>query len=288
MKEEVYALVRLGSRSSRSLQFKLGLAFLILAIPCPEAFAQQEEFDSYKVRISAFWFHSDPTGNFQSAGQQGAGLIDIDRDLNFSTFDTFAGKGDWRFTRKNHLYVGATPFSRSNRKVLDRTIVFQGQTFDAGLVTDDEMRANLYVVGYQYDIIRRRRGHLGLAVQFNLYDTEAKISATAQVNGGVQQAARSASGSALAPIPVAGPEFRVYLTNSPRLFVEGNVYGMYFFGYGNYVSSAATLGLTLSKHISVNAGYQLGSRLVLKSSATDRIGLRLTQVGSIAGLEFSF
>ena len=68
----------------------------------------------------------------------------------------------------------------------------------------------------------------------------------------------SAKGSLLAPIPVAGPDYRIYLTDSPRVFLEGNVYGMYFFGYGNFVSTTDVLGLTLNKHISLNAGYQLG------------------------------
>jgi hypothetical protein len=89
--------------------------------------------------------------------------------------------------------------------------------------------------------------------------------------------------------PGAGPEFRLYLTNSPKLFVEGNVYGMYFGGYGNFVSTADTVGWTLTKHLSINAGYQLGSRLVVTNNASsDRIGLRLTQKGALAGVEFSF
>ena len=93
----------------------------------------------------------------------------------------------------------------------------------------------------------------------------------------------------MAPIPVAGPEFRLYLTNSPKLFVEGNVYGMYFGGYGNFVSTSDTLGLTVAKHLSINAGYQLGSRLVVNnSSSANRIGVRLTRHGAIAGLELSF
>jgi hypothetical protein len=78
-------------------------------------------------------------------------------------------------------------------------------------------------------------------------------------------------------------------TNSPRLFVEGNVYGMYFGGYGNFVSTSDTIGLTLTRHLSINAGYQLGSRLVVNNkSSSARIGLRLTQKGALAGLEFSF
>jgi hypothetical protein len=274
---------------SRRLQLQLGLALFAIGVATPQIRAQDQDFDSYKLRIAGFWFRSNPSGNIQSAGQQGFGLVDIDKDIGFDSFDTFAGKVDWKFTRKNHLYFVVIPLRQSRQTVLNRTVVFQGQTFDVGLVTQTDLRNDLYAPGYQYDIIRRRRGHLGIAFQVNIFDTEAKISAAAQVtSNGVQQAARSASGSLLAPIPVAGPQFRVYLTNSPRLFLEGNVLGMYFFGYGSFVSSAGTLGWTLTKHLSLNAGYQLGSRLVVKSNSTDRIGLRLTQKGSIVGLEFSF
>jgi hypothetical protein len=93
----------------------------------------------------------------------------------------------------------------------------------------------------------------------------------------------------LAPIPVAGPQARFYLTNSPRVYVEGNLYGMYFFGYGNFVSTSDDLGVNLTKHLSVNAGYQLGSRLnVNVDGKKDRLGLSLTQKGPIVGAEVSF
>ena len=67
---------------------------------------------------------------------------------------------------------------------------------------------------------------------------------------------------------MAGPQFRFYLTNFPRLFVEGNLFGVYLFGYGNFLSTADTVGLTINKHLSVNAGYQLGSRLVVTNNAS--------------------
>lgn len=175
------------------------------------------------------------------------------------------------------------------RRYLTAPSYFQGKTFEVGLTTHSSLDSPLYGFGYQYDIIRRKRGHLGLAFQLNLFDTKASISAAAQTSGGVPHPAVSASNSLLAPIPVAGPEFRLYLTNSPRLFVEGNVYGMYFFGYGNYVSAAGSVGVTVAKHLSLNAGYQLGTRLVVNNdSSNDRIGLRMTQKGPIAGVQLSF
>jgi hypothetical protein len=65
-------------------------------------------------------------------------------------------------------------------------------------------------------------------VQVDLFNAKASLFAGAQVsNDGLKHAAVSAQNSLLAPIPVAGPEFRFYITNSPRLFVEGQVFGMF-------------------------------------------------------------
>ena len=71
--------------------------------------------------------------------------------------------------------------------------------------------------------------------------------------------------------------------------LDGQVYGMYFFGYGNYVSASGSLGFTIVKHLSAKAGYQLGSRLVVnRDTSVNRIGLNLTEKGPTVGVEFSF
>jgi hypothetical protein len=45
-----------------------------------------------------------------------------------------------------------------------------------------------------------------------------------------------------APLPVVGPDVRFYLLpNSSRLFVTGNLLGMYFLGYGNFLSTIGTM-----------------------------------------------
>lgn len=249
---------------------------------------EKEDFDAYKLRIDAGFYYSNPAGNIQGANDTGS--VDLNKDLGFNSYPTFSGKVDWKFTRKNHLYVTIIPLDTSHTTVLNRTFTFQGQTFTAGLTANSSLNTLAVAPGYQYDIIRRKRGHLGVGVQMDLFDTTAKINVAAQVTGGgVHQDAVSASGSLLAPIPVAGPDFRFYLTDSPRLFVQGNVLGMYLFGYGNFVSTIGAVGVTLSKHFAVLGGYQLGSHLVVNNnSSSDRIGFRLTQKGAIVGLETSF
>jgi len=248
--------------------------------------ADDDELDSYRLRVDGFWFYSNPSGNIQGSGE--SGRIDVNDDLGFNSYSTFSGFVDWRFTRKNHLTFTGSPFEQQRTTVLRRTITYQGQTFDVGLQTHADLKANLYAPGYQYDIIRRRRGHLGVAVQIDLFDAKASLTAQAQTVDGMHHAAVSGSGSLLAPIPAAGPTYRFYLMDSGRLFVEGNFYGMYLFGYGNFLSTVDDLGLTINKHLSVNAGYALGSRLVVNNNSSTRVGIHLTQQGALAGLEVSF
>ena len=247
---------------------------------------QDEDFDTYKLRVDADWYYSNPTGSIHGAND--ADTIDLTKDLGFESYPTFSGKVDWKFTRKNHLYVLGIPFNTSRQTVLNRTLTFRGQTFEAGLTSNSSLDTTLIAPGYQYDIIRRKRGHLGVGIQFDMFNTTAKISAAAQTTAdGVHHAAVSASSSLFAPIPVAGPNLRIYPLNSPRLFVDGTVMGMYFFGYGNFVSAVGDVGVTISKHFAVVAGYQLGSKLTVKGTS-DRLGLRLNQKGAILGVEASF
>ena len=268
------------------------LTFLTLACALALALApclmgqQSEEFDQYKIKFSTYWFYSQPTGNVH--GHADRVPVDFQSDLHFNSYSTFYGKADWKFTHKNHLYIVVSPFFTDKETTLNRTITFQGQTFDVGGTVKSQLHAWGVAPGYQYDIIRRRRGHLGLAAQIDVFKTTAKISAVGQANGGGSVVgATAASGSVLAPIPVAGPEFRLYLTNSPRAYVQANVLGMYFFGYGSFVSSVGLVGVTLTKHISINGGYNLASHLTV-NVASDRLGLQLSQKGALVGAEFFF
>jgi len=269
--------------------FRMVLLLVIVIVPKLPA-QSTEEFDYYHVKLGGFWVYSTPTGTIQGSATTDLGAVDLVKDLKFQTYSTFFGKLDWKFTHKNHIYVFGSQLTSSQETVLTRTITFDGKTFVAGLTVQSSLDSPAYGFGYQYDIIRRKRGHLGLGLQFNVFDTTASIKAAAQVTAdGVHHAAVSASDSLVAPIPVAGPEFRFYVTNSPRVFVDGQVYGMYFFGYGNYVSASGSLGFTIVKHLSAKAGYQLGSRLVVnRDTSTNRIGLNLTEKGPTVGVEFSF
>lgn len=263
------------------------LLLVVVIIPAIALGQSEKEYtDQYNVRITGFWLYSYPTVTLQAAGHNG--IIDFNHDFAFNQYSTFIGKADWKFTRRNHLYLSAAPFNQSNQAVLNRTITFRGQTFFAGATAKGQLQATLFAPGYQYDILQGSRGHLGFGVQVDIFRTTGSISAAAQITStGVHQAATSSNASLLAPLPVLGPEFRLYLLKSPRIFLNGQVYGMYFFGYGNFISTTDYLGVAISKSLSINAGYTIGSRLRVNDTS-NRAGLNLVQKGPIVGLDITF
>jgi len=262
----------------------LSLALFALLAAVPQAHADDtDDLDAYKLRFDLFWFYSQPTGSFTSAGNVGS--FNLHTDVGFNSYSTFSGKVDWKFTRKNHLYFIATNFDQSKQFTINRTIIFQGQTFNTGLAASGQLQSLLLIPGYQYDFIRRRRWNLGAQVQLDIFDITGTLSAAAQINNGIPRAATVSSGTIRAPLPIAGPNIRIYATS--RLFVTANVLGMYFFGYGNFVSTQGTVGFKLTKNLALRGGYQLGSRFNVNTKS-DRIGLSLSQKGALAGLEVSF
>jgi hypothetical protein len=120
-----------------------------------------------RFAFDSFWFYSQPSGSFHGTGSQGR--LDLQSDVNFNAYNTGFGRLEWKFTRKNHLYLGFLPVNQSKEVALSRTVLFQGQTYDVGLVVAGRLQTYVFTPGYQYDIIRRRRGHLGIAAQLDVF-----------------------------------------------------------------------------------------------------------------------
>jgi len=248
--------------------------------------SSDDEFDNSKCKLQLNGWASTPSGYFN--GKNGNGYLDLQRDFGFGNYVTFAGKLDWRFKRKHHLLFVATPVISSRTTTLNRTITWQGQTYDVGARVNTDISSLFFTPGYQYDFFRFRQIWLGFLVNVNLAYTKATLKTTGSVTGGSASAAAttSSSGSLFAPLPAIGPTFRWYpIPRSPRFYLDAALAGMTFFGYGNFVSGNAVLGFPIGHHWDARAGYLVGSRLKVKSSNSD-IAIRLTQKGPVFGLEY--
>jgi hypothetical protein len=122
--------------------------FLVPYLHAEDKTDTKEDFDTYKLRVDAGWYYSNPTGSLHGANDTGS--VDLQKDLGFESYSTFSGKVDWKFTRKNHVYVIITPLNSSRMKTLDRTFTFRGQTFDAGLKANSSLDTLQVAPGYRY------------------------------------------------------------------------------------------------------------------------------------------
>src|SRR5215813_2429428 len=166
--------------------------------------------ENSKVEIVAQAWLQQPKGVIH--GGNGDVGIDLQRDLNFKRQYNFLGIFNWRFARKHHLIFESNPSSAERTTTLDRTITFRGETFSAGASTRTELQTFHFYPQYQYNVILRRRGHLGLNFGVDLFRINADLSAVANTTGpgGTQTATRTASGSLFAGLPTGGLEGRIF------------------------------------------------------------------------------
>jgi hypothetical protein len=270
----------------RRITISLLTVLLLFCTGVLPVYGQDGDRDAYKWRIEGNWWFTHPTGSFGLNGSNANNYFDINKDFHFQSYSTFSGKADYHFRHKHHFLLNITPVSNSRTVTLGREITFQGQTFAVGAQVTASVKALNIAPGYQYDILRTDRGYLGIEADLNLLDTEGTLKAVGTTNN--QNASGSASKSFFAPLPAVGPIGRWYpLPNSNRLSLEGSFRGMYFFGYGDFISSRANVGFLLTPHLALKGGYQLGSRLSVHGTG-DAIGIRFTEKGPTAGLEYSW
>jgi hypothetical protein len=264
----------------------LGAAAVVLlgVFGAPGLFGQDKDYDpeAYKLRLDGQFWYANPTATISGSSAQAP--ISFDKTFGFTDYSTFTADVDWHFTKRQHLYLAISPNQTSRTTILQQTITFRDKTFLAGSSTTGELRNYAFAPGYRFDFIHRSSGHLGLLLQINLMDIKATITGTLLQPG--QVTVGTATGSIFVPLPVGGPDVRYYFLQK-RLFVDGNVKGMYFFGYGNFVSTAGKVGFNFGRHVSAVGGYTLGSHLAIHGTSS-RLDVRQTQKGPTAGLEFNF
>jgi hypothetical protein len=271
-------------KQRRSLLGGAAVLALLGVFAATGLFGQDKDSDpeGYKLRIDGQFWYADPTATVSGSSAQVP--ISFDKTFGFTDYSTFVADVDWHFTKRQHLYVAISPNQTTRTAVLQQNITFKDQTFLAGSSATGELKNYAFAPGYRFDIIHRPSGHFGILVQIDLLDINASITGTVVQPG--QTKVATASGSIFVPLPVAGPDVRYYFLKN-RLFIDGNVKGMYFFGYGNFVSTAGKVGFNFGRHVSAVGGYQLGSHLAIHGT-NSRLDVRQTQKGPTAGLEFNF
>jgi hypothetical protein len=196
----------------------LAVALLSIAVPASAQFQPQPVSDPTPVpgeryHIEAAFGFWRPTAEMSISSSQFeivGTTIDFKRDL---------GLVDGRFPelhlvgrpgRKHKFRLQYIPIKYEQAATLERTIVFNGQSYFIGLPVTSSLDWKAWRFGYEYDFIARQRGFAGFVLDIKYTDVGATLTSPLVSEYAV----------ARAPIPAIGGIFRVYPVSSVSITGE--------------------------------------------------------------------
>ena len=130
--------------------------------------------------------------------------------------------------------------------VLNRTVVFGGLTYDVGSAVTTTVKLRAWRFGYEYDLVYRDRGFVGVIVEVKYTDIETRLE------GSEVRAARTRT-----PIPAIGGIGRVYPLLNLSLTVELTGFKLPNSWYQTkYVDLDAYGTLNFSDGLGIQTGYR--------------------------------
>jgi hypothetical protein len=241
------------SRRTRTIAV-LCLLHVLVALPASaqyRAIADPATGETYHVEISGFLWNPAPTLliTSESLGIMGD-QIDFVQDFGFerSTFRQL--RAVVRPARTHKLRFEYTPIRYANEALLQRSVVFNGQLFQATLPVLADVSWNAMRFGYEWDFLYRDRGFLGLLL-------EAKYTA---IEGSLENVLVGREFvSARAPIPAIGLVGRGYV--APNISITGELSGFRLPNIdenyrGTYYDFDLYGTVNFSDHVGVQAGYR--------------------------------
>ena len=200
------------------------------------------QVDGYEV--SASWLGFAPHGNVQT----NSNLVEFDSDLGIDGMQSQVGF--WFLIKPWHrsgLFGEFIPYRFNGEQIITSSFRFGGVTYAANQPVTAKATLNYISFGYLHDVVNRAHfeGRLLAGVAyFGLRSRATSPSVgTAEVNRDV-------------PFPLVGFLGRYSPSEDSHFSVCGDVRGMTFGSYGNYIDVSGALALNLSQHITLEAGYR--------------------------------
>ena len=207
--------------------------------------------EDYLVEVTGGMWNPSPT--IVTSSEQ-FGIIGTDIDFGKDLGMIRRRHNELRLTlkpaRRHKLRLHWLPMQYRQSAVLERSLVFQGIAYDIGLPVDSALTWDAWRFGYEFDVLVRDRGFLGLILEAKYTDIQAEIDSTI---GYEYTRAR-------APIPAIGAIGRVYITRFTPITAEftafrlpDNVVEDYS---AKYIDFDVYGTVNLTRMVGVNVGYR--------------------------------
>ena len=195
----------------------LCLSFLLTAAPAQAQYAVSGSSDratgeTYWFEFGAYLWNPTPTMTIQSESLGIIGTrIDLVEDLQLEKTRFTQVRAVLRPAKKHKLRFEYTPIEYYQPEgVLRRNIIFNGITYNIAFPVETTLDWKAYRFTYEYDIIYRDRGFLGILLEAKYTDVQATLSNVLDTE----------FVRARAPIPAVGVIGRVYVAPNISLTAE--------------------------------------------------------------------
>jgi len=169
--------------------------------------------EKYHFELSGIFWQPSPDIVVSSSalvGQPGT-AINLKVDLGVENQSFYEVRGVIRPARKHKFRIDYMPIQYSADKILETSIVFNGQLFEVGVPVSTELDWKIWNLFYEYDFVYRDRGFAGILVGAKYNDVRVDLTSPLT----------SEFTAAKGPIPAIGGIGRVYL--AANISVTGQV-----------------------------------------------------------------
>jgi hypothetical protein len=243
-------------------------ALLLLGLP-----ATAQEFENFRIEVSASAWLVNPSGSIQS----GIVPIDLQRDLQIEKSQPhFFGKLVVKPARRHRLMVEGVPYRLQGAAAVTRQITFAGRTFTVQDFVTSDATIDYIAGAYQFDVVSRSQGHFGLLAGIGYVDATGTLTSRQFGFSGMEHQSF--------PFPQAGAEGRAFLLPHRNLLeLGGELKGMSLGDYGHFLQFAVRGGVSVGRHITLQAGYMVANSDVHRKDQTR--GFAPTFQGPVFGIQ---
>lgn len=226
------------------------VSIVLLAGTAGSALAQNQR--DVNVEFEGVYWFSDLRANARVSGEVLPGSdFNLERDLSLGEENFPSGRFTWYTGPKSRLFLDYSETSFQGSAVLDRQIVFEGQTFDVGAAVATDLKLRYAKLGWIWQFITSGDGVFNLGTLVEASGVSADLSLSGLVTGIGEATLKDTDAIGL---PTLGLAMDINPSNSVNLFIRGS--GMSVGRYGYLADSEAGIKIIPFKNMSISGGYR--------------------------------
>lgn len=211
--------------------------------------AQLLPAENHVVELGVMAWTPSPELTLSTRALSGTGVNEVDFVREFGIEDQFFPEFRAVLGRNHKVRVSFVSIKYDADTTIQRTIVFQGRTFNIGVPASTDIKWDLWKFGYEWDFVSRQRGFFGFITDLKYNKIEASISSPALTS--------AAATDTTAPVPTFGVIGRGLVT--PMVAITGEFTGLSitrdefeakFFDFDLYGT------VSLGRNLGVQGGYR--------------------------------